>query len=106
LSKTVAQFPLAKAQAKAVISQLAKSSSNIAWVDECATGDWEKKVNNLQAQNCLQKGNLTSNPIFNSETNCWECEMYWFNAGQDILVKVVLTHGKDKLYVLNICEEN
>jgi len=32
--------------------------------------------------------------------------MYWFDAGQDILVKVVLTHGKDKLYVLNICEEN
>lgn len=104
--KNVEPFPLTNEQARKVISQLAQNSSNITWVNNCTDGPWEKKVNYRQALLCLQEGEVKGEPVFNKKTKCWECRMYRFYAGQDILINVVLTHGKDELYVVNICEEN
>jgi hypothetical protein len=101
----IVPFTLTIETAAEIISKLAVDTNNIVWIDNCSQGQWEEKVSYLQAKRCLESGEVVKGPTFNKETNCWECEMYRFAAGQDIKVSVVISSDKNELYVMNICDE-
>lgn len=100
----VSPIKLTARNAARLIAKLAKNTESIIFINDCANGDWERRVNYHQALLCLREGDMLGDPTYNEETACWECRMRRFNAGQDIVIDVVIQHDRQKLYVLNVCE--
>ena len=98
-------LPLSPERATQIISKRAADSSKVTFRDDCSEGEWHERVTWLQALKCLEKGELIGGPDFNDETNCWECRMRRFAAGQDIVIDVVISNDQSELYVVNVCEK-
>jgi len=88
---------------KSLIQALAVDSWNITFVNECAGGEWESLVNHRQMLECLQHGDVLSDPWWDEDSKTHRCSMGYFHAGQDIVLEVAIEE-KQKLHVVNVCQ--
>ena len=88
---------------KSLIQALAVDSSNITFINECAGGEWEILVNYRQMIECLQNGDILSDPRWDEASKTHKCSMGYFHAGQDIVLDVAIEEEQN-LYVINVCQ--
>ncbi len=88
---------------RSLIARLAQDSNNVFIVNECGKGDWEATVNHLQIVQCLADGMVMTDPVSNEKTECWECVMERYNAGQLIRVEVAVSYDGGEIIAINAC---
>ncbi len=99
----VRPFKMSRENMSLLIEKLAKNSGNITFINKCAGGTWEERVNYRQMIECLKYGEVLTNPKWNEDSKTHQCQMGYFHAGQDIVLKIAIKDDQH-LYIINICQ--